>query len=391
LIDANLFGLTPLLWLWFQQISLTAPLANLVAIPWVGLLVVPLLLAGVVCLPFSSMLADWLLGLSAQLLAVLWWLLQRLADLPVGLWQTPAASGLWMLLFALGVTAALLPRALSLMPLSLLLAATIFKLQAERPEHGEVWFSLLDVGQGLAAVLETQHHVLVYDSGPAFAGGFNTGEAVIVPFLIQRGYRHVDRLIISHADNDHIGGARAVFERLNVLSVQSGEAGAIDWARASPCRSGYHWLWDGVRFDYLAPFEREQGNNSSCVLRVQAANGQFLLLPGDIERKIEQRLVRQRLQQLSADVLVAPHHGSRTSSSTAFVRAVKPDYVLFPVGYRNRFGFPRPEVVARYRAIGAELFDTARSGALQLRIGGGEPLRIVAHRWFSKRYWHTKL
>ena len=385
------FGLTPLLWLWFQQISLTAPLANLVAIPWVGLLVVPLLLAGVVCLPFSSMLADWLLGLSAQLLAVLWWLLERLADLPVGLWQTPAASGLWMLLFALGVTAALLPRALSLMPLSLLLAATIFKLQAERPEHGEVWFSLLDVGQGLAAVLETQHHVLVYDSGPAFAGGFNTGEAVIVPFLIQRGYRHVDRLIISHADNDHIGGARAVFERLNVLSVQSGEAGAIDWARASPCRSGYHWLWDGVRFDYLAPFEREQGNNSSCVLRVQAANGQFLLLPGDIERKIEQRLVRQRLQQLSADVLVAPHHGSRTSSSTAFVQAVKPDYVLFPVGYRNRFGFPRPEVVARYRAIGAELFDTARSGALQLRIGGGEPLRIVAHRWFSKRYWHTKL
>jgi competence protein ComEC len=385
------FGLTPLLWAWFQQISLSAPLANLVAIPWVGLVVVPVLMAGVICLPFSPTLADWLLGVSAHLLSVLWWLLERLADLPVALWQTPPATGLWMLVFALGVAAALLPRALSLMPLSLLLVTAVFKLQAERPGHGEVWFTLLDVGQGLAAVLETRNHVLVYDSGPAFAGGFNTGEAVIVPFLIKRGYRHVNRLIISHADKDHIGGAQTVFERLNVLSVQSGEAGAIDWARASACRSGYHWLWDGVHFEYLAPYEREQGNNSSCVLRVETADGRLLLLPGDIEGKIEQWLVRQHLQRLAADVLVAPHHGSRTSSSAEFVQAVKPDYVLFPVGYRNRFGFPRPEVVARYRAIGAALFDTAGSGAIQLRVGAGESLRIVAQRRRSKRYWHTKL
>ena len=384
------FGLTPLLWAWFQQISLSAPIANLVAIPWVGFLVVPLLLAGIVCLPFLPQLGDWLLGLSADLLSILWWLLEQLADLPVNLWQSPAVSGIWMLLFALGVVGALLPRALSLMPVSIVLMSAVLRLEPERPDSGELWFSLLDVGQGLAVVVETRHHLLVYDAGPAFPGGFNSGESVIAPFLVQRGYRHVDRLIISHSDNDHLGGAEAVFKRLDVSAIQSGEPGAIDWARATWCRSGHQWLWDGVQFEYLAPFEREAGNNASCVLRVEAADGRVLLLPGDIEGRIEQQLVRLRYRQLAADILVAPHHGSRTSSSEEFVEAVKPDYVLFPVGYRNRFGFPKSEVLERYRAIGARLLESAASGAIQLRVEAGKPLQVVAHRQRTKRYWNTK-
>ena len=384
------FGLTPLLWAWFQQISLSAPIANLVAIPWVGFLVVPLLLAGIFCLPILPLAGDWLLVRSADLLSVLWWLLEQLADLPVNLWQSPAVAGIWMLLFALGVVGALLPRALSLMPVSILLMLAVWRLQPGRPDSGELWFSLLDVGQGLAVVVETRHHLLVYDAGPAFAGGFNSGESVIAPFLVQRGYRHVDRLIISHSDNDHLGGAEAVFERLDVSAVQSGEPGAIDWARATWCRSGQQWNWDGVQFEYLAPFDREEGNNGSCVLRVEAADGRVLLLPGDIESRIEQQLLGRRYRQLAADILVAPHHGSRTSSSEEFVEAVKPDYVLFPVGYRNRFGFPRPEVVERYRAIGARMLDSAESGAIQLRVEAGKPLQAVAYRQHSKRYWNTK-
>jgi competence protein ComEC len=384
------FGLTPLLWIWFQQISLSAPIANLLAIPWVGFLVVPVLLAGILCLPFSSLLGDCLLGLSAGLLSILWWVLDQLADLPVNLWQSPAASSIWMLLFALGVVGALLPRAISLMPVSMLLMSAVFRLEPERPDSGELWFSLLDVGQGLAVVVETRHHVLVYDAGPAFRSGFNTGEAVVAPFLVQRGYRHVDRLVISHSDNDHIGGAEAVFERLDVFGIQSGEPGAIDWARATWCRSGQQWAWDGVHFEYLAPFDRKEGNNGSCVLRVEAADGRVLLLPGDIEGRIEQQLVRRRYPQLAADILVAPHHGSRTSSSAEFVEAVGPDYVLFPVGYQNRFGFPRPEVVERYRAIGARMLDSADSGAIQLRVESGKPLQVVAYRQRSKRYWKTK-
>ncbi len=389
-VQLGLFvGLTPLLWLWFQQVSLSAPVANLIAIPWVGILVVPLLLAGLLCLPFATPLGDWLLGLSAQLLSVLWWFLEHLAGLPVGLWQTPAVSALWMLLFALGVGGLLLPRALSLVTVSLSLMAAVLQLEAERPAYGEVWFSLLDVGQGLAAVVETQQHLLVYDTGPAFTSGFDTGEAVVVPFLRERGYRQVDRLIISHADKDHIGGARSVLERLKVLSVESGEAASIDWLRASGCQSGRQWLWDGVHFEHLALPATEEGNNSSCVLRVETADGRILLLPGDIEKEVEQRLLRQRLSRLAADVLVAPHHGSSTSSSHAFVRSVNPDYVLFAVGYRNRFGFPRPEVAARYRAVGAELFTTAESGAIQLRIGSAQPLRVVGYRRRTRRYWNT--
>ena len=385
-----IFGLTPLLWSWFQQISLSAPIANLVAIPWVGFLVVPLLLAGMLCLPFLPMLGDCLIGLSAELLSILWWLLEQLAALPVNLWQSPAVSGIWMLLFALGVVGALLPRALSLMPVSILLMSAVLRLGPGRPDSGDLWFSLLDVGQGLAVVVETRHHVLVYDAGPAFRSGFNSGESVVAPFLVQRGYRHVDRMVISHSDNDHIGGAQAVFERLDVFGIESGEPGAIGWARSTWCRSGHQWNWDGVQFEYLAPFDREAGNNGSCVLRVEAADGRVLLLPGDIEGRIEQQLLQQRDRQLAADILVAPHHGSRTSSSTEFVEAVRPAYVLFPVGYRNRFGFPRPEVVQRYRAIGARMLDSAESGAIQLRVETGKPLQAVAYRQQSKRYWRTK-
>ncbi|MEN8763993.1 MAG: DNA internalization-related competence protein ComEC/Rec2 [Thiogranum sp.] len=385
-----IFGLTPLLWSWFQQVSLSAPIANLVAIPWVGFLVIPLLLAGLLCLPFLPLLGDCLIGLSADLLSILWWLLEQLAALPVNLWQSPAVSGVWMLLFTLGVVAALLPRALSLLPVSILLMLAVLRLEPARPDSGDLWFSLLDVGQGLAGVVETRHHVLLYDAGPAFRSGLNSGESVIAPFLVQRGYRHVDRMVISHSDNDHLGGAEAVFERLGVFSIESGEPGAIGWARATWCRSGHQWVWDGVQFEYLAPFDREEGNNGSCVLRVEAADGRVLLLPGDIESRIERQLLRQGDRQLAADILVAPHHGSRTSSSAEFVKAVKPAYVLFPVGYRNRFGFPRPEVEERYRAIGARMLDSAGSGAIQLRVEAGKPLQAVAYRQQSKRYWRTK-
>jgi competence protein ComEC len=385
------FGLTPLLWAWFQQVSLSAPIANLIAIPWVGLLVVPMVLAGLLCLLLPVPLGNWLLSLSADLLSILWWLLEQLAALPATLWQSPAVSGVWMLLLALGVVGVLLPRPLALAPLSLLLMLAVVRLEPERPDSGDLWLSLLDVGQGLAVVVETRHHVLVYDAGPAFPSGFSSGEAVVAPFLVWRGYRHIDRLVISHADNDHIGGARALFQRLDVLATQSGEPGAIDWSRSSWCRSGHRWSWDGVGFEYLAPFAREEGNNGSCVQRVEAADGRVALLPGDIERRVELQLLGQRYRQLAADILVAPHHGSRTSSSVEFVEAVQPDYVLFPVGYRNRFGFPAAEVVQRYRAVGARTLDSADSGAIQLRVEAGRPLQAVAYRQRRKRYWMSGL
>jgi len=202
----------------------------------------------------------------------------------------------------------------------------------------------------------------------------------VIPYLVNQGYRHIDRLIISHADNDHSGGALSLFERMDVFSIHSGEPGEIGWARSQQCLAGQRWVWDQVQFEYLAPFAAGEGNNSSCVLRIETAAGQVLLLPGDIERSVEQQLVEQHAQRLAADVLVAPHHGSRTSSTVGFVNAVHPDYVLFPVGYRNRFGFPKPDVLERYRATGARSLDTATSGAVQIRLEAGRGIETAGYR-----------
>jgi len=375
-----LLGLAPLQWLWFQQLSISAPFANLIAIPWISLLVVPVTLAGILSLPFASVFGDWLLVLSAHSLSILWWLLEQFAALPLNLWQSPAASAGWMLLFALAIVTLLLPGAFRLAPVGVMLLLPVFWLQPERPARGDLWFTLLDVGQGLAAVLETRNRLLVYDSGPAFRSGFNTGDAVVIPYLVSQGYRHIDRLIISHADNDHSGGAPSLFERMDVFSIHSGEPGEIGWARSQQCLAGQRWVWDQVQFEYLAPFAAGEGNNSSCVLRIETAAGQVLLLPGDIERSVEQQLVEQHAQRLAADVLVAPHHGSRTSSTLGFVKAVHPDYVLFPVGYRNRFGFPKPDVLERYRATGARSLDTATSGAVQIRLEAGRGIETAGYR-----------
>jgi competence protein ComEC len=380
-----LLGLAPLQWLWFQLLSISAPFANLIAIPWVGLLVVPVMLAGILLLPFATLIGDWLLGLSALSLSMLWWTLERLAGLPVNLWQSPAVSGGWMLLLMIGIVALLLPGAMRLAPVGIMLLLPVFWLQPERPARGDVWFTLLDVGQGLAAVVETRDHVLVYDSGPAFRSGFNTGDAVLVPYLVKRGYRHIDRLVISHADNDHIGGAHSLFERLDVFSIQSGEPGEINWARSKQCLAGQRWIWDQVQFEYLAPFVPGKGNNSSCVLRVETSAGRVLLLPGDIERSIEQQLVERQVHRLAADILVAPHHGSRTSSTQAFVNAVDPEYVLFPAGYRSRFGFPKPDVLARYLETGAQTLDTATDGAVQVHFEAGRDIEALGYRQHSRK------
>ena len=375
-----LLGLAPLQWLLFQQLSISAPFANLIAIPWIGLLVVPVMLAGMLLLPLSSIVGDWLLSLSSYSLSILWWLLEQLAGLPVNLWQSPAVSAGWMLLFGLGIVIVLLPGAFRLAPVGVMLLLPVFWLQPERPARGDVWFTLLDVGQGLAAVAETSNHVLVYDSGPAFRSGFNTGDAVLVPYLVNQGYRHIDRLVISHADNDHIGGAHSLFERMDVFSISSGEPGEFDWAQSKQCLAGQRWVWDQVQFEYLAPFTAGEGNNSSCVLRIETAAGRVLLLTGDIERSVEQQLLEQHARRLAADVLVAPHHGSRTSSTYGFVNAVHPEYVLFPVGYRNRFGFPKPDVLARYRETGARALDTATNGAVSIRLEAGRGIEATGHR-----------
>jgi len=259
------------------------------------------------------------------------------------------------------------------------------------PPPGAVWFTLLDVGQGLAAVLRTRHHTLVFDTGPRFSDSFDTGDSVVLPYLRSQGITFLDTLLVSHGDNDHSGGASSILSGIPVAELLSSVPQRFTHL-ATRCRAGQRWRWDGVEFSILHPDTDTtwHGNNGSCVLRVQIG-AYAVLLPADIEAEAERHLLTAQSDRLKATILVAPHHGSRTSSTRAFIAAVAPEQVLFPVGYRNRYGFPRPDVAKRYAERGAQRLDSAVEGAIEYRIdplmGIGSPLR---YRRTALRYWNWR-
>lgn len=384
-------GLFPLLAILFGQISLVAPLANLIAIPWVGWVVVPLMLMAVVLLPCSDLVAGWLLQLAHGAMAVVWWPLERLAALPLALWEV-AEPPLWsVLLAAAGVLILLLPRGVPLRALGLLLLAPVVWVSSQPViPAGGFRLTVLDVGQGLAVVVRTAKHTLIYDTGPRFGARFDTGAAVVVPYLRSLGIRRVDRLMVSHGDIDHSGGVESVLRMLEVADIrrapEPGEAMA-----ATHCRAGMQWKWDGVAFAVLHPANGYQDpsaeNDHSCVLTVRAGAHQ-VLLTGDVEASAEAALLHAHPDALRADLVVVPHHGSATSSSPAFVSAVRPGLAWISAGYANRWGFPKPDVVARYREIGAQVWTTAQQGAMEITLDPQRGL-IEPRQWrqVSRRYW----
>jgi competence protein ComEC len=386
-------GLAPLLLILFQRISIVSPLANLIAVPWVTLVVVPLTLLGtMLILPLPS-LGTFLLVLADGALGWLWPFLERLAHSDMAQWFQPAPP-LWAYLPALlGSVWLLAPAGVPGRWLGGVLLAPMLLANPARPASGEAWFTLLDVGQGLAAVVQTAEHVLVFDAGPATGERFDTGNAVVVPFLRHYGIRRVDTLIASHGDMDHRGGVPAVLAQTEVKRLLTSVPDKILWeqGKVESCVAGQAWQWDGVRFEILYPMRDQpyRGNDASCVLRVQTGK-EALLLTGDIEKRSEALLLEQEGDQLPADILVAPHHGSNTSSTEGFLRATQPRYVLFPVGYRNRYGFPRRPVVERYEAQGTTLLDSAHYGAISFHLdalpGMAPP---ETYRQAARRYWNS--
>lgn len=379
-------GLLPLtLWL-FQRASLTAPLANLLAVPVFDLLVVPLTLLGALGIGVGlDGAAAWLLRVAAWLLAGLWHALEFLARLEFTEWRQHQPP-LWTVACALlGVALLLAPRGWPARGIGAVWLLPMLLLRPPAPAFGEVWLTLLDVGQGLAAVVRTARHTLVYDTGPRWGARADAGRAVVVPYLRARGIRRVDALLLSHADNDHAGGTAAVLEAFAAERV----IGDVPPFGREACRPGTKWQWDGVEFVVHGPGgTSRRRNDASCVLAVRGAHG-TLLLPGDIERSGERALLARAGARLRADVLVAPHHGSRSSSSEAFVQAVRPRYVLFPVGYRNRHRHPHPAVVERYRALGASLYDSPSAGAVELRVRA-DGVHASAYRERHRRYWFAR-
>jgi len=382
-------GLFPLLLILFQRLPLMSPLANFIAVPWVSVLVVPPVLLGTLLLPLDTGLAQGCFHLASLSLSGLWPLLTAIARLDLAQWtqHVPLA---WSVLPALmGSILLLLPRGVPGRWLGMVWLLPAVLVTSDGPAYQAIYFTLLDVGQGLAAVVQTQNHVLVYDTGPRFATGFDAGETVLVPFLRQRGVTRIDRLIIGHGDNDHIGGSDSLRRQVRIDRVDSSVPERLVWTRARACREHQHWRWDGVDFELLhpPPARAWQGNNTSCVLRV--SNGSdSLLLSGDIEAVAEQRLVTTYGAELASEALVAPHHGSKTSSSEAFIKAVKPDYVLFPVGYRNRYHFPRPRILRRYIDHGSQVLRTDYDGAITLRMVAGQGIHVIRARGPGHRFWH---
>ncbi len=378
-------GLTPLLLLFFQETSLIAPLANLLAVPVISFLVVPLLLLTMLLLSFDLRLAEWLLQLTEWLLSKLWWYLEWLAQSPFSVWQTPEFPGELLGISIIGTLIILAPRGWPLRWLGGVMLLPLLYYQPNKPDSGEIWFRLLDVGQGLSAVVQTENHTLVFDTGPAF-GHFDTGAAVVVPYLRYQGIKQLDMLMISHADNDHIGGANAVISSYPIKQILSSDPDRL--AGSEFCRDGQSWQWNQVRFDVLHPDKDQTGsrNDLSCVLKISGPYG-TVLLTGDIERKAEIKLIRQYEQQLKADILIAPHHGSRSSSSTTFIRQVSPRYVLFASGHQNRYNFPSEEVVSRYQNIGSKTFQTGKQGALSIKLDQHIDLMPIGWREQHRRIW----
>lgn len=384
-------GLTPVLLVLFGQNPLLGPLANLVAVPWVSFVVVPLVLAGTLLLSVWEGPGLWLLRAGADTLTWIWPYLSWLSSLDYASWSRPIPEPWVAGAACIGALLLLMPRGIPGRWLGLVWLLPLGFYPPARPGQGELWFTLLDVGQGLAAVVQTKDHVLVYDTGPKFSESFDTGRAVVVPYLRKHGTDRVDIVVISHGDNDHIGGLASLLDEISVGRVITSAPARVAHPRVEPCHDGLVWRWNDVEFRLLHPSpsaEVLRDNDRSCVLRI-AVGDRVLLLPGDIERAAENSLLTRHLSELHAQILVVPHHGSRTSSTPKFVAAVEPEYVLFAVGYRNRFGFPRAEVLKRYADIGALALNTAEEGALQFRIGNtiSAPER---YRRTMARYWHGR-
>lgn len=387
-------GLLPLTVVLFDQASLVGPLLNLLAIPWWTLVVVPLSLAGLAleAMVPGAGLALW--RLAAACFDLLWPVIEACANSVWAMWWLPEARSGALPLALLGALWLLLPRGVPGKSLALLLWWPLLWPDRRLPARGEVELAVIDVGQGLSVLVRTEHHVLLYDSGPATRDGFDAGERAVVPALRAWGVQRLDRLLLSHGDNDHAGGQASVRAALPIRETLAPPRMPVLspplLVQPRSCMLGVSWRWDDVRFRVLHPGPGFPylGNEASCVLRIESRHGS-VLLTGDIGEVIERELVRSQPQAIRNQVVLVAHHGSGGSSDPAFVRATGARLALVASGHGNRFGHPRPQVVERWRQGGAEVLDTARSGAVQVWLGA-DGLSVRERRHAHPRWWDAE-
>ena len=399
-------GLLPLLIVMFGQTSVISPLANALAIPVISLVVVPLSIVGAL-LPFDFILhaAHWILEICMH--GLNW-----IASLPLAVWQQ-AAPPIWALLLAIiGAFWLLLPRGFPQRWLGLVLFLPLFFVKPAMLKTGEMQVSVLDVGQGLSVVVKTAHHTFLYDAGSRYSAQSDVGSRIVVPYLHSIGVPKLDGFLISHNDNDHSGGAASVLAQMPVGWLATSFDLPADWhaeaqsKKQFKCFAGQHWQWDLVEFQVLYPAVESyqnaliKDNNRSCVIKISSAHGS-ILLSGDIEKAAEAELLQMNdafpiPNYLKSDVLVVPHHGSKTSSTVDFIQAVDAKHVIFTVGYLNRFHHPKPEVEKRYLNTNAAIYRSDYNGAVLLDFKSSpvkndlvktHPIGINSLRQTQPRYW----
>lgn len=381
-------GLTPFLIFWFKQFPLYSIFANLLAIPIIGFIIVPLVLLAMVLLLTFPRGAEFIYDFVGKISNLHWSYLDFLSQQNSAIIPVAATNKASLIIAIIGIVILLMPKGLPGRWLGLLfLLPLLFPITTSlRP--GEFKFSLLDVGQGLSAVIQTSQKMLVYDAGARFSERFNIGDAVIKPYLRHKGITQLDMLMISHGDNDHIGGAYSIIEQFRIDRVLSSVPEKLSISHAERCHAGQKWLWDGVEFEVLHPSIESDftGNNASCVLKVSSQHGS-VLLTGDIEQAAEKSLINNMPEQIKVDILLAPHHGSKTSSSNELIATIAPEYAVISAGYRNRFGFPKQDIMSRYEAHGVKTLVTFMTGEISMKFSAAG-LIIEQFRSKNRRFWH---
>lgn len=385
-IQLGLFvALLPLLVLWDLPAAPLAPLVNLLVVPWFSFVIVPGVLLTALLLLLAAPGAGLLLQLLLQCITLTLEVLQiaagqgeLIALSPVSWWLAlPAAAGALLLLLARRwywrVAGA---------PLLLLLT------WQQSAAVGHLAVSVLDVGQGQSLVVETRGHTLVYDLGPQYPGGFNTAAAVVIPWLRSRGRDHVDMLVLSHDDNDHTGGAVRFVEQVRVDAIVTGQQMPRFGFSSSRCHDAAPWRWDGVSLRFLkTTLAPRSDNDASCILLLEHAGGR-VLISGDVTARVESALLGEYGELLRADLATMPHHGSRTSSSPAFIRGVNARQVIVSAGWKSRYGHPQEEILQRWRESGAAIDNTAESGAIRIAWDGHGGRTVTRYRHQARRFWH---
>lgn len=380
------FGLTPTLLFFFTQTSLIAPITNSFAVPLMSLIIIPLLLLATALLSFWPEASQIGFMVIDNLLHILMNSLAYLSNLPYSNLNIALPSAAALIAMIIATCLILLPKGLPGKWLAVIGFLPILLSPTPSVTNGNFKLTLLDVGQGLSSVIQTENHTLVFDTGAKFSDHFNAGAAVIIPFLQHQAINHLDTLVISHSDNDHIGGAKSILSTIPTTTVLTSQT--EQHLQSNLCISGQSWQWDNVNFEILSPSHRQTGssNNLSCVLKVSNMQ-QSVLLTGDIEKKTELKLIQQYPKKLASSVLIAPHHGSKTSSTQPFIDAVAPQFVLFPAGYLNRYHFPNEVILKRYLKAGVTPYISGESGAISMHFQHNKKPIINTWRQQQKKIW----